>query len=818
MAAQVRGRPYPEPISKPGPIHFRKALGQKIAPVILQNIPQELRMLPHWVAAGTDKLPLNPRTGQPASVTDPSTWGTFEEAHNTGFKHIGYVLSKDDNYSIVDLDDPTTIKVNGVVMPNPDLEQVARITERHKRILAAFETYAETSQSGTGVHIICQGRIPHGVRRDKVEVYSDGRYMICTGSTVKNLPITDQQTLLTALFEEISQGALATTELKQIDGHLTDDQVYQMASTAANAEKFLMLWQGNWQGRPEYPSQSEADFALLAMLGFYSEDNEQVRRIFRWSALGHREKATRNDKYLNFALSKIRAKTPPPVDFSALLARGSAIVPQIQTKPPVKQTNAQPIQTLLPATVVENHTWNEADPEGEEVSLRSEAKGRDLSYPPGFVGQLAEYIFSSAIRPVPEIALCASIALTAGVVGRSFNISGTGLNQYLILLAKTGSGKEGAATGIDAMVNAVRPQVPMIDEFLGPGAFASGQALIRVLDRNPCFVSVLGEFGLTLQQMCSPNANGAQVMLKKVLLDIYAKSGWQKMLASSVYSDSEKNTKKIQAPNVTIFGESNPEKFYEGLDAGIIAEGLLPRFSIFEYTGPRPDTNPNAFHPPPDALVRYFGGLAAVAMAAQQNRVCSPVQQDREAVGLLRGFDVHATAQINSSGADVTKQLWNRAHLKALKMSALIAVGCNPHQPIITKQIADWSIALVCRDIQKLLVKFESGEVGNGDVRLELDVRRAVTDYLAFSEWDRQAYGCPAKMAALPLVPLQYLRRRLRLLVNFKNDRRGANAALKATLDAMVEGEVLTRISPLQARDQCGTTSPVYAIGQAWQN
>jgi hypothetical protein len=339
------------------------------------------------------------------------------------------------------------------------------------------------------------------------------------------------------------------------------------------------------------------------------------------------------------------------------------------------------------------------------------------------------------------------------------------------------------------------------------------------LDKNPCFVSVLGEFGLTLQQMCSPNANGAQVMLKKVLLDIYAKSGWSKTLRSSVYSDSDKNTKSIQAPNVTIFGESNPEKFYEGLDAGIIAEGLLPRFSIFEYTGPRPDSNPSAFAPPPDGLVRYFAGLAAVAMQSQQARTCSPVQLDRYALPLLGNggeFDRYATDEINAEQGDVSKQLWNRAHLKALKMAALIAVGANPYQPIVTREIADWSIDLVRNDISKLLKKFEGGEVGSGDVRLELDVRRAVAHYLAMSQFDRIGYNCPQKMATLPLVPLQYLRRRLRLLVNFRNDRRGANAAMMATLNALVEGEVLTRISPIQAREQCGTTAPVYGIGPAW--
>ena len=56
---------------------------------MLNNIPLELRSLPQWVCSGADKVPVNPRTGQAASVNDPATWSTFEEAIHTGMKHVG---------------------------------------------------------------------------------------------------------------------------------------------------------------------------------------------------------------------------------------------------------------------------------------------------------------------------------------------------------------------------------------------------------------------------------------------------------------------------------------------------------------------------------------------------------------------------------------------------------------------------------------------------------------------------------------------------------------------------------------------------------
>lgn len=737
------------------------------------NLPMELRALPQWVVASADKVPLSPRTGQPASVTDPNTWATFEEAVRTGMKHVGFVLAEWDPYTIIDLDN----KPSKPCTP----EQWAR----HQKILEAFDSYTERSASGTGYHIIVKGRIPAGVHRDNVEVYSSARYMICTGDVVRNTPIADYQQLLDVLYGEMKPADVV--ELDDVEGIMSDEEVVEMAMRAANADKFNELCRGDWQAMG-YESQSEADFALLAILAFYTRSNEQVRRLFRMSNLGLREKAQKNDKYLNFALGKIRAQQPPLVDFEELKANlaPATSIPEAPTPAP-----APCIKDTAPVVP-------------------------GVSLPPGLVGEVAQYIYQTAVRPVPEIALGAAIAITAGVCARSYNISGSGLNQYLILLAKTGAGKEGAVTGIDNLIAAIRPQVPTVDQFIGPSAFASGQALIKVLDDRPCFVSVLGEFGLTLQQLCDPRASSPQIMLKKVLLDLYSKSGWNKVLRSSVYSDTDKNTKIVQAPNVTILGESTPESFFEGLDSIHIAEGLIPRFSVIEYTGPRPPRNRNANTPPSQQLVARFSELVAVSLTTANNGTCANVQMESSAIQLMDEFDAKADGMINAAGSDVDMQLWNRAHLKALKLAAVIAVGCNPHAPVVTPDIARWSIDFVERDVAVMTTRFQRGEVGVGDHRHEVDIRKAVENYLAMPADKRLQYKVAKTLLAEPVVPFHYLRRKLRLLSAFKNDRRGTTLALEHSLKDMVKAEVLRMVPPQQAMEKFGVTSELYVKGPAW--
>jgi len=94
---------------------------------------------------------------------------------------------------------------------------------------------------------------------------------------------------------------------------------------------------------------------------------------------------------------------------------------------------------------------------------------------------MAQFIYSAAPRPVPEVALAAAIGLMAGITGRAYNISGTGLNQYVLLLAMTGAGKEAAASGINKLMNTIKMQVPTSTGFIGPSEISSAQRFSNIL-------------------------------------------------------------------------------------------------------------------------------------------------------------------------------------------------------------------------------------------------------------------------------------------------------------------------------------------------
>lgn len=743
------------------------------------SIPEELKIYGQWVMwryEGTiskkpTKVPYSCRTNCLASVTDSSTWGTFEECANqmsTGlYDGIGFVLTDDDPYAFIDLDDTKGDKI---------------ALEKQLEIYNEFPSYSERSPSKSGLHIIVKGGIPSGRRRNSIEIYSSMRYMTMTGDVYSNSPILDHTTKLNALWARMSEGKSASLFYAGLEAaKLPDDQILVLASNAANSEKFNdLFYDGNWQ--KYYPSQSEADFALFDMLAFYSENGQQTQRIFLTSKLAERPKS-RVQYRINYMLLRCFDRMLPPVDIDGLRNK-------IEEKITLKK----------------------------EESKKQVEKASVYSAPPGLVGEIAKFIYDAAPRPVPEIALAGALALMSGIVGRAYNVSGTGLNQYILLLAATGTGKESIASGIDKLMAQVIRTVPAASDFLGPGEIASSQAIIRYMSKGPTsFMSLVGEFGIYLRQMVGPTSSSYLQGLRRFLLDVYNKSGEGKVLRPSIYSDKDKNTVAINSPAFTLAGESTPEKFYESLDEDLIAEGLLPRFTIIEYKGKRPAFNENHILTQPSfKLIETLSTLCSHSLMLNSQNKALHISISETSKVILDKFDSHCDNNINSSDRDVKRHLWNRAHIKALKLAGLVAVGCNAYNPVVTDEIANWAINLVVSDVRNLLNRFDDGEIGidNNETKQLKNVIVSIRKYVV-SPWpdvENYAGKGAGNLHSNRIIPYAYIQRRLACVAVFRRDRIGSSAAIKRAIKILCERGDLQEVGRAVLAKDYGTTALCYMI------
>jgi len=238
-----------------------------------ENIPEELKALPRWVCyAGRDKLPKNPRTGGNAMSNNPTTWSDFETACRAcdqyHFDGLGFMFA------------PPYFGV--------DLDHCADDVDFCDEFVETLQSYAEYSVSGTGVHIICRGALPTGARRrGNVEMYSQGRYFICTGNVYnsKYTDVVDCTESVKVLHSKYLPSETPRVEQRRITPvDMEDQEVIDKARSCRSGQLFNMLYFGDWRG--VYRSQSEADLALCNQLAFWTQKNEaQMDRIFRSSGL-----------------------------------------------------------------------------------------------------------------------------------------------------------------------------------------------------------------------------------------------------------------------------------------------------------------------------------------------------------------------------------------------------------------------------------------------------------------------------------------------------------------------------------------------------
>lgn len=740
------------------------------------KIPKEMTAYKQWVVwkaesrgeGKTTKIPYDVKTGRLASVTNPETWASFDEvvASVSSYSGIGFVLTDNDPYTFIDLD---------------DTKGDAKAFAEQQRIYRIFNSYSELSPSGKGLHIITKGSVPSGKRKGFVELYSNERFMTMTGCTQNNEPIKNCGHLLTTLWEEMGGKEVVFTDYEDEAEKDSDQEIIRRALSAANGYKVQQLVSGNWQ--QYYKSQSEADFALIDIIAFYTKNRAQISRLFRQSELGKRDKA-QSPRYVGGMIRKAFDRKIPPITMIGLDEMFAKKAPEIQQV--LQNDRGTPDLTEEQVTDIKE--------QAPMMLVKSLWEPRPIDWPPGMTGEIAKYIYASSIRPVKEVSICAAIAIMAAACGRAYNISNTGLNLYILILALTGTGKEGLSGGISRFIGHVRKRAEAVDSIRGPAEIASGQALIKYIAAgNHSFVSVIGEFGIRMQQLAEEKPSPHDSSLKRALLDLFVKSGCNDVLAPSIYADKLNNTAVVRAPCVSIVAESVPDSFYASLNTGMITSGLLPRMMIIEYKGDRPEFNENHANVVPDGkLIDDFVKMLKSSFSLQQAGTVCQIGYKPEAHAFLRNIDKVIDDAIRSTRETTLRELWTRSHLKTLRLAGILAVGVNSEDPTVTMECAEWAYNLEAIATGLLSQKFNNGEIGkSGDeVTQGKTVLRICAEYLTSPYENVKNYRVPAAIHEAKIIPMNYIQSRL--ATNKAFPRNNFAESIRRTLQGLIDcGDLL---------------------------
>lgn len=445
---------------------------------------------------------------------------------------------------------------------------------------------------------------------------------------------------------------------------------------------------------------------------------------------------------------------------------------------------------------------------GAHAQEQFAASGDTLPWPPGFAGELAKFIYCSSYLPVREVSIASTLGFLAGVCGRGYTISDKPTSLYIILVARSAIGKDAMHDGIHTLIKLAA--IPGSERFINATDFVSGPALHKALLREPGFLYLAGEFGRKLKRMASPGDSPMQE-LRTTMTDAWNKD----YLSGKTYSKLEDSMLGVARPALSFLGETTPNTFYESLTQDMLADGFMSRFLVIEYQGDRPHTNnARAVELEPEELPQ-LREIISRAMP-YQNLLNSPdptvVQyQNQDAKEKLERFELECANAIRAAGNDeAQRMMWNRGHIKALQIAALLAIADNPVSPKIHLGHATWGMTVVRKDIAIFKSKLLGGDIGAGDHARESKLYSLIMSY--FQEPIAKSHKVPAGMKEAWIIPRRFFQTSTSKTASFTNHKGGTAAALRIALETLVENGALVLVHKDKVPPEWGPQGTCYRV------
>jgi len=353
-----------------------------------------------------------------------------------------------------------------------------------------------------------------------------------------------------------------------------------------------------------------------------------------------------------------------------------------------KQSHGMPAHRIMPITVEDSE---DLKPETREKPPEFPA---DCLDPGGTLSRIINQNLSTAMYPMPELALAGALALMSLITGRKVqDRRELRTNGYYLGLASAGSGKNFAR-----QLNSKIMTTLGADEYIGPSKLKSSAGLVNALVAQPSCLFQLDEISRLLHTMKNPKEAPHLYDIGSVMLEAYGEANtvWK----PGAYADSKKNP-IIDQPHLVVYGTAVPEEFWGSITVSNLTDGLLGRMMVFEFTGKTTLTESEIQPLCPLMLFEVEQWLNYEPSSGGNLKNYSPtptiIQHTEEAWS--RYWD-HTKMIVNGkpNESEVVKGIWRRTAEKTGKLAILSACSriCPRDNAFPTIELSDvqWAIKL----------------------------------------------------------------------------------------------------------------------------
>lgn len=651
---------------------------------------------------------------------------------------IGIVLNGEFDYCVTDLD------IKG--------EHHMHRLDNFKQIMSSFgDTYIEQSVGGMGFHIIskCERMISRNAQDLGIEVYSYKRFIVLTGNIVSAIKdkegnieiektyefVTDNQLtndvlkrlkprieyrneLIDNLLESLSLNGDTNYELSEVAEEKSDDDVISDIMESAWMETFLkltMISESTNVSILGYPSASEADMALIGILVHFTPSNEQIRRIFRMYPLSFRDK--HNGRNPNYRIDRCIIRARADLDNSQIDAFcENATKTFEEASKRTKEEEAARIELMR-----EQYGESYIDNLSSDTDKVNPFKV-DIPFPHGLIGDVAKFIHDSSHNKLKEASIAAALALFSGICGRQWRYRNVGLNNYFVVIALSGMGKETVSNSIGRIGSIIAKANG--NKHICADKISSGQALKTAIRNSETYsiIALMPEFARLVDSIKSNNE--AMRGFGAELLDAYSKSAEGSSYGGSVHAKIEDNRDSVLHPAFSLIGDCTPD-YYDGVTLDMQSNGFLSRFINIEHYGHLKYLSDDEAHTVQlrsDIADRLCDLVRHATKLRESFKLCSVGYDTPLTAMKVREFEQFIINETNKTTDEQIRQPFNRAFIKVMKIASLLAVAERSGDPVITLKDFEWAKGLIMRDVFNILSKVQDGTLGISE---ENSIKRA---------------------------------------------------------------------------------------------
>lgn len=332
----------------------------------------------------------------------------------------------------------------------------------------------------------------------------------------------------------------------------------------------------------------------------------------------------------------------------------------------------------------------------------------DPSSAGGLLRDLALWITETAIIPVPELSLAASLGLLAGLFGdKALGPTGTGVNLYMTTILDTAGGKGHPPKAIRRVSDALGAM-----GVVSNGDHTSYAAFERTLRKSntKSVTVVMDEFGITLQDVNNKYNRSASASIRKFLLAIYDQANSSFDGRTYASADAKGDEEPILGPALTVLGMTTAQTFFDGLTEASISDGFLNRFIFMTTSTERKDIRPPKLDfrvDIPEDVLRGLSHATAMLDELVATREATKAATNKWRVPFVGGEQGEAYQlwgdiflwQHDPAWAGEKRDIRARAAENTLRLATLRAISSYASRPAISVGDIKWAWGVVWRSI-----------------------------------------------------------------------------------------------------------------------